>query len=159
MSKTIKSIAAVAATVGLLGAGAIATPAVAATKIITIATEGTYAPFSYVENGKLVAYRIDLAVAGFTRDEIKVSVQKKDEVYLLTVKGSKNETFSQDSLNKTADGWEVDKSSIAYRDFERQFTLGLSLNVDRVSMADGILSIHASVKERPSSEIKTFDIS
>lgn len=117
-------------------------------------TSDSFPPYSFnkkIENGKLVAYRIDLAVAGFTRDEIKVSVQKKDEVYLLTVIGEKSPA--------KVDGWEVDKSSIAYRDFERQFTLGLSLNVDKVSMVDGILSIHASVKERPSSEIKTFDIS
>lgn len=117
-------------------------------------TSDSFPPYSFnkkIENGKLVAYRIDLAVAGFTRDELKVSVQKKDEVYLLTVTGEKGPV--------KIDGWEVDKSSIAYRDFERQFTLGLSLNVDKVSMADGILSIHASVKERPTSEIKTFDIS
>lgn len=114
----------------------------------------SFPPYAFnkkVENGKLVAYRIDLAVAGFTRDEISVSVQKKDEVYLLTVKGEKKESAS--------DGWVIDKSSIAYRDFERQFTLGLSLNVDKVSMADGILSIHASVVQRPQSEVKTFDIS
>jgi cystine transport system substrate-binding protein len=76
MSKTIKSIAAVAATVGLLGAGAIATPAVAATKTITIATEGTYAPFSYVENGKLVGYDVEVATVVAKKAGYKIKWQK-----------------------------------------------------------------------------------
>jgi cystine transport system substrate-binding protein len=62
MSKSIKFVAAAAAAAALLGGAAVA-PAQAATPTINIATEGTYAPFSYVAGGKLTGYDIEVANA------------------------------------------------------------------------------------------------
>lgn len=113
----------------------------------------TFPPYSFLKrvvDGKLVEYRIELAVAGFTRDEISVSVEKKNDVNLLTIKGAKNEKDSE---------WSIVQSGIAYRPFERQFTLGLALEVQSVSLNNGILTISALMKERPQASVKTFDIS
>jgi len=64
MSKATKAAVAIATAVALLGGAATAVPAAAATKkTITIATEGTYSPFSYVANGKLTGYDIEVANA------------------------------------------------------------------------------------------------
>ncbi len=71
MSKKINFLAAAVAAVALVGGVAAAAPATAAKKTITIATEGTYAPFSYKVGSKLTGYDIDVAnavakKAGFT---------------------------------------------------------------------------------------------
>lgn len=75
MSKALKLGVAAAAAIALIGGAAIA-PATAATKTITIATEGTYAPFSYVSGGKLVGYDIEVATAVAAKAGYKIKWQK-----------------------------------------------------------------------------------
>lgn len=62
MSKSIKLIATSIAAIAILGGSTVA-PAQAATPTITIATEGTYAPFSYKNGAKLTGYDIEVANA------------------------------------------------------------------------------------------------
>ena len=64
MSKIAKTAAAAVASFALVGGAAIA-PASAATDTIVVATEGTYAPFSYhaTANGPLTGYDVDVIKA------------------------------------------------------------------------------------------------
>ncbi len=72
-------------------------------------------------------YQLSLALAGFSKDEVNVSVEKGS----LIVKGEKKEETSNEVLHK----------GIATRKFTRTFALGEYMEVDRAEMADGILNI------------------
>jgi cystine transport system substrate-binding protein len=75
MSTKIKSIAAVAAASALALGGLVATaPAEAGTPTITVATEGTYAPFSYhaTARGPLTGYDVEVFKAVAKKAGIKV---------------------------------------------------------------------------------------
>jgi molecular chaperone IbpA len=72
-------------------------------------------------------YQLSLALAGFSKDEVNVSVENGS----LIVKGEKKEEYSNQILHK----------GIATRKFTRTFALGEYMEVDRAEMADGILNI------------------
>jgi molecular chaperone IbpA len=72
-------------------------------------------------------YQLSLALAGFSKDEVNVSVENGS----LIVKGEKKEESSNQILHK----------GIATRKFTRTFALGEYMEVDRAEMADGILNI------------------
>ena len=78
-----------------------------------------------------VRSRIDLAVAGFTRDEITVSTEGNT----VTIKGTKA---------KAADA-DTDKQylvrGIASRDFDLSFTMGEHVELLHAKLADGILTL------------------
>jgi molecular chaperone IbpA len=93
----------------------------------------TYPPFDLiqVDNNH---YRINLAVAGFSRDEIDITAQQNQ----LIVAG------------KSADGEKVDyiHRGIANRQFERRFGLADFIKVTDADLKDGLLSIDL-VREIP----------
>jgi molecular chaperone IbpA len=72
-------------------------------------------------------YKLSLALAGFSKDEVEVSVDNGS----LVIKGEKTEEDSTNVLHK----------GIATRKFTRTFALGEYMEVDRAEMADGILSV------------------
>ena len=72
-------------------------------------------------------YRLSLALAGFIKEDIEVSVEDGS----LIVKG--------DKLDKTSE--EVIHKGIAARKFTRTFALGEYMEVIRAEMSDGILNI------------------
>lgn len=74
-------------------------------------------------------YRITLALAGFKREEIEITVHQN----VLLVKGSK--------LDNAADRSNYIHVGIANRDFERRFQLADFVRVDKAEMADGLLVI------------------
>ena len=74
-------------------------------------------------------YTIELALAGYTDDDI--SIQLEDNV--LSIKGDKGE----DEQNYISKG-------IAYRKFEKRWTLGEFMVVDGASFEDGLLKISLS---------------
>lgn len=75
-----------------------------------------------------VNYRIDLAVAGFKKEEITVGVA--DGVIRITGEKEDND------LHET-----YIHQKIAYRDFEKEYTLNPEIVVLGAKMEDGILSI------------------
>ena len=87
----------------------------------------SYPPYNLVKVDEYT-YKISLAVAGFNRSEIEVSVDNGT----LIVKGEKTEETSEK---------EVLHKGIATRKFTRTFALGEYMEVDSAEMADGILDI------------------
>lgn len=79
-------------------------------------------------------YAITLAVAGFTREEIDIDVEKG----VLTVRGKKEKDESRQYLYQ----------GIAYRAFERKFNLADYVEVKGASLENGLLTIDM-VKEIP----------
>jgi len=93
----------------------------------------SYPPFDLiqVDNNH---YRINLAVAGFTRDEIDISAQQNQ----LIVTGKKADDDKIDYIHR----------GIANRQFERRFGLADFIKVTDAAFNDGLLSIDL-VREIP----------
>ncbi|WP_375402404.1 Hsp20 family protein [uncultured Sphingomonas sp.] len=97
------------------------------------ATAENYPPFN-LERIADDRYRITLAVAGFTREEIEITAQQN----LLMVTGSKDERAGAQFLHL----------GIANRGFERRFELADFVLVDDARLNDGLLVIDL-VREIP----------
>lgn len=79
-------------------------------------------------------YRINLAVAGFSRDEVDITAQQNQ----LIVSGRKDDDDKVDYIHR----------GIANRQFERRFGLADFIKVAEADLADGMLSIDL-VREIP----------
>ena len=90
------------------------------------ATRQSYPPYDVVKLDE-DTYKLSLAIAGFSKDEVEVSVDNGS----LIIKGEKTEEENNNILHK----------GIATRKFTRTFALGEYMEVDRAEMADGILSV------------------
>ena len=90
------------------------------------ATRQSYPPYDLVKLDE-DTYKLSLALAGFSKDEVEVFVDNGS----LVIKGEKTEETSKEVLHK----------GIAARKFTRTFALGEYMEVDRAEMADGILSV------------------
>lgn len=97
--------------------------------------ENGYPPFD-LEQDNEDHYRITLAVAGFSRDEIDITSQQN----LLIVTGQKK--------NETQDESGYIYRGIAARSFERRFVLGDYVKVKSADLKDGLLVIEL-VREVP----------
>lgn len=76
-------------------------------------------------------YRLTLAIAGFTKEDIKMSLHKG----ILTIAGSKSYSQATDTAT------EFLYQGIAFRDFSRQFKLGENIEVTNAALTDGLLVI------------------
>jgi molecular chaperone IbpA len=85
-----------------------------------------YPPFDVEQKGE-EAYRISLAVAGFTREDVDITTQPN----LLVVTGRKKDEEGKTYLHR----------GIAARAFERQFQLADYVVVTGASLVDGMLEI------------------
>jgi molecular chaperone IbpA len=90
------------------------------------ATHQSYPPYNLVKIDE-DTYKLSLAIAGFSKSEVEVSVDNGS----LVIKGEKTEETSEEVLHK----------GIAARKFTRTFALGEYMEVDRAEMADGILNV------------------
>jgi len=86
-----------------------------------------YPPFN-VERLSDDAYRLTLAVAGFSREEIKIALENG----LLTIEGKKTPT--EEKTHYLYRG-------IAEREFSRQFRLGEYIVVESADLANGLLTV------------------
>lgn len=86
-----------------------------------------YPPYNIVKRSE-DNYEIQIAVAGFSRDEIELTVENNE----LQIKGTKFEE---------ADAGEFLHRGLAARNFERAFTLGQYLEVESATIQDGLLII------------------
>ena len=87
----------------------------------------SYPPYNIERTGD-TAYRITMAVAGFTNADLKIDVREN----MLFVKGEK----SPDSTER-----QYLHRGIATRAFERRFQLADHVEVTGASLADGVLSL------------------
>lgn len=94
-----------------------------------------YPPFN-LERLAEDRYRITIAVAGFTRDEIEITAQQN----LLQVRGKK--------ADQAGDNGAFLHLGIANRSFERRFELADFVRVDDARLNDGLLTVEL-VREVP----------
>lgn len=93
-----------------------------------------YPPFNIERFGE-DAYRITLAVAGFSSDDLDITAQQN----LLTVQGRKREENNEAEMLHLG---------IANRGFERRFELADYVRVENAELKDGLLAIDL-VREIP----------
>jgi HSP20 family molecular chaperone IbpA len=87
--------------------------------------------------------RITLAVAGFTLDQLEVSIEEKE----LVIRGRQQDDKSRQYLHR----------GIAARQFQRTFVLADGMEVLRADLKNGLLSIDLARPE-PARVIKTISI-
>lgn len=75
-------------------------------------------------------YEIEMAVTGFERDEIKVTVEQNE----LTIVGERDKSKSDVTVEFLHRG-------LALRDFERKFTLAEHMKIASATIKNGILQI------------------
>ncbi|WP_295707028.1 Hsp20 family protein [uncultured Brevundimonas sp.] len=92
--------------------------------------EGGYPPYNIETTGEN-AYRIEIAVAGFSPDELNIEVKEN----LLTVSGKK--TANDDAATQKT----YLHRGLAERDFERRFQLADYVVVTDANLSNGLLSI------------------
>jgi len=108
-------------------------------RLVDLATRGegdTYPPYN-IEKLDENAYRISMAVAGFRRDELEITVQDN----MLTVVGRASE--QQEDRNR-----QFLHRGIAKRSFERRFQLADTIKVTNASYDSGLLNVDL-VREIP----------
>ncbi len=92
-------------------------------------TAQSYPPYNIERTGE-DAYRITVAVAGFTDKELNIEVKEN----ALTLRGEK-------TVNEQEDKSEVLYQGIAARAFERRFQLADHVEVTGASVANGLLHV------------------
>lgn len=96
-------------------------------------SQDNYPPFDLIQVDDN-QYRIDLAVAGFKRGEIEITVHQN----VLIVAGEKRDEDHSNFIHR----------GIATRSFERRFTLADHIQVRTADLKDGLLSVEL-VREIP----------
>ena len=101
-----------------------------------------YPPYN-IEQSSEECLRITLAVAGFAREELGVTVEGRQ----LVIRGKQNEPADKQFLHR----------GIAARQFQRAFVLAEGIEVTGAELENGLLSIELA---RPTAEsiIRTIDI-
>ena len=101
-------------------------------RLVDFATRGdgdAYPPYN-IEKVSEDSYRISMAVAGFSRDELELTVQ--DNVLIIIGKAEpKSEESERQFLHR----------GIAKRAFERRFQLADTIKITGAGYADGLLNI------------------
>jgi molecular chaperone IbpA len=104
----------------------------------------SYPPYNIERTGE-DAYRITMAVAGFTESEISIEAHRN----VLTIKGEKSEEQKRDG--------ELLYRGIASRSFERRFQLADHVEVNGAELKNGLL--HIDLKRNIPEEMKPRRIS
>jgi molecular chaperone IbpA len=99
----------------------------------------SYPPYNIERTGE-DAYRISMAVAGFSDDEISIEAHRN----VLTIKGERTE--------EQGEGSEVLYRGIAARAFERRFQLADHVEVQGAALKNGLL--HIDLKRNIPEEMK-----
>ena len=100
---------------------------------LSVAGDDNYPPYNIERTGEDI-YRISLALAGFTSEEVTVTAEQN----MLTVEGRKGEKGEHQYLYQ----------GISSRAFRRQFSLADYVQVKGASFKDGLLQIDL-VREVP----------
>lgn len=100
----------------------------------------SYPPYNIERTGE-DAYRISMAVAGFSENDISIEAHRN----VLTVKGERKE-------ENTGEGSELLYRGIASRAFERRFQLADHVDVTGAALKNGLL--HIDLKRNIPEELK-----
>ncbi|HCN65626.1 MAG TPA: heat-shock protein [Pseudomonas sp.] len=98
-----------------------------------------YPPYNVEKHGD-DSYRIVIAAAGFTQNDLDLQVEKG----VLSVSGSKRETFgdnTESSAEKPASGVTYLHQGIAQRAFKLSFRLDDHIEIKNANLSNGLLSI------------------
>ena len=90
-------------------------------------TKTNYPPYNLIKESSIV-FRLEVALAGFKKEEIKVFTEN-------------NKLFVEGAQEKDEDALEYIHKGLASRDFTRVWTISDDVVVDAVDYVDGILSI------------------
>ena len=105
-------------------------------------TESGYPRYNLIEREG--DYRIEVAVPGWKKDELEIVFDNKE----LHIKGKKEQ--------KLGAGEQFVHQGLSLKSFERRFILNADLQVDEVSLQDGLLTI--SLSRTPDSKRKILEI-
>ena len=97
-----------------------------------LSAQSNYPPYNIRKAGK-DKYAIELAVAGFNKDDVEVEYEDN----LLTVKTKKVDK----AVEKDMDG-EIIHRGISQRSFSRSFTIADDIKVEGAEIKDGLLTIN-----------------
>jgi molecular chaperone IbpA len=89
----------------------------------------SYPPYNVLKTGP-DDYEIQVAVTGFTKNDVTVQVDQQQLV--ITAKSTKSDDLNTEYLHR----------GLATRDFERRFTLADHMEVVDAVIANGMLSVH-----------------
>jgi molecular chaperone IbpA len=106
------------------------------------------------------AYRIDVALAGFSKDDIDVILEGRELIIQTKKDYKQNDPRLVDSLNEEYDPSEQIclHKDISYRPFIRTFKLVEYMDVTNVEMKNGILSINLQLQIPEKLKPKAFTI-
>ena len=107
-----------------------------------------YPPYNIVKTGKN-AYDIEVALAGFNKKDIDVSVEDG----ILTIESK----MSDKDESKDEDGNTIYKG-ISKRYFKRQFTIANDVEVKGAELKDGLLKVSMEKIVPESKKLRTIDI-
>jgi molecular chaperone IbpA len=88
-------------------------------------TNSSYPPYNIMKSGN--SYTITMAIAGFSENDIDISLQENE----ILIKGSSKDDSNLEFLHK----------GIATRGFERKFRLADTIKVTNASYENGLLNI------------------
>jgi HSP20 family molecular chaperone IbpA len=101
-----------------------------------------YPPYNIEELGP-EALKITLAVAGFSREEMTVTIEENQ----LVIRGKQSETTDKAFLHR----------GIAARQFQRAFVLAEGIEVTRAELENGLLSIMLA-RPKVENKVRTIEI-
>jgi molecular chaperone IbpA len=104
-------------------------------QLVSVDSAPTYPPYNIERTGEN-AYRISVAVAGFTEDDLSIEVKEN----ALTLRGEKQASDERKS--------DVLYQGIAARSFERRFQLADGVQVTGAALENGLLHVEL-VREIP----------
>lgn len=87
-----------------------------------------YPPYNVIATGDK-SHRIEVALAGWTKEELEVSLEKN----VLSVVGKKTETLEE--------GLRYAHRGIAFREFKREWKLSDDVVIDEITLVNGLLTI------------------
>tara|TARA_B100001057_G_scaffold127578_1_gene126552 strand:- start:20103 stop:20561 length:459 start_codon:yes stop_codon:yes gene_type:complete len=108
-----------------------------------------YPPYNIVRSGEN-QYDIEIALAGFNKDDINVTVEDR----LLTV-----ETKNTDEKATANQSNEVIHRGISQRYFKKSFTVASDVEVKNAQLKDGLLKISMERVIPEDKKLRTIDIS
>lgn len=94
----------------------------------------SYPPYNIVKHSDSL-YELHIAITGFAKDEVSVEVDQ-DQLVIRGQKGTSTDIADTQYLHR----------GLAFRDFERKFTLAEHMEVVRAESKNGLLSIHLERK-------------
>ena len=119
----------------------------------------SYPPYNLLEVSPN-EYRVEVACAGFKKDDLDVNVEKN----VLIISGKKQQTTENDESSddkddsKASSSWYFHKG-ISSRSFKRTFVLGEHVKVVDASYEDGILAVSVIKEIPPEDKPKLIPIS